>query len=79
MNLNCYFTVIQQWSVFALRNLCENNRENQAAISNMKLEGVADRKGLLREFGIEAHIEGDKIAARTTKKEGRSPYKSSKR
>lgn len=61
---------IQQWAVFCIRNLCENNVENQAVINNMKLEGISNKNSLLQELGINASLDGDRI---TIKHDARSP------
>lgn len=35
------FTVIKEWSILAIRNLCENNIENQKFISSLNKIGDA--------------------------------------
>jgi ataxin-10 len=54
----CYsltkLTVIMQWVVLAIRNLCENNLENQAVIASMTRKGTVDSSVLL-EIGLTLH------------------------
>ena len=46
--------IITQWVVFAIRNLCEDNLENQAIIGAMDKKGAMD-KSALRDLGIDIH------------------------
>ena len=46
--------IITQWVVFAVRNLCENNIENQAIIAAIDKKGAMD-KSKLRDLGIDIH------------------------
>jgi ataxin-10 len=50
--------VIIQWVVLAIRNLCENNLENQAVIASMTRKGAVDSSVLL-EMGLTLHADGD--------------------
>ena len=50
-----------QWAIVAIRNLCKDNMANQAIIADTKLTAIADNVGLLRDFGVDAEISGDKI------------------
>jgi hypothetical protein len=43
-----------QWAVLAIRNLCENNLENQAVIASMTRKGTVDSSVLL-EMGLTLH------------------------
>ena len=47
---------MQQWAVFAIRNLCENNTENQELIGSTKLEGLSDNQQL-KDLGIDATVQ----------------------
>ena len=47
---------MQQWAVFAIRNLCENNTENQELIGSTKLEGLPDNQQL-KDLGIDASVQ----------------------
>ncbi len=58
-------SVITQWSVFAMRNLCENNAENKAVVAGLKNEGLADTT-ILKELGYEASVEGNKVSVKST-------------
>ena len=53
-----------QWSVFAIRNLCEGNAENQQIIAGMKLENVTDKADLLRKYGIKAEVKDGKVVVK---------------
>lgn len=46
-------SVICQWAIFAIRNLLENNKENQRIVSVMDCQGLADTSRL-RELGVKA-------------------------
>ncbi|EZA50247.1 Ataxin-10-like protein [Ooceraea biroi] len=50
--------VIPQWTILALRNLCEGNLENQEIIRNCKKEGVLDNP-VLQEMGLTLHEDED--------------------
>ncbi len=43
--------LIMQWVVFALRNLCEANVDNQNVIGSLDKEGTVDVQ-LAEEFGL---------------------------
>ena len=51
---------VRQWAVFALRNLCEDNLENQEVVAGVQLRGVEDRGGVLEEMGLEIELDGGK-------------------
>jgi len=51
---------VRQWAVFALRNLCEDNLENQEVVAGIQLRGVEDRGGVLEEMGLEIELDGGK-------------------
>lgn len=53
-----FYAVILQWTIFALRNLCEGNPENQDIIRNCKKEGVADNL-VLQTMGLTLHEDAD--------------------
>ncbi|KAN0034372.1 hypothetical protein ACTFIV_000878 [Dictyostelium citrinum] len=56
---HCRFDVnnpyIKEWSVFAIRNLCEDNIENQNLIESLKIKGVASNDEL-KDLGIEVGV-----------------------
>lgn len=47
-----------QWTILAMRNLCENNEQNQKVVRGLNEVGVAD-SAVLREMGMILHDEGD--------------------
>jgi ataxin-10 len=51
-------TVIIQWVVLAIRNLCENNLENQAVIASMTRKGTVSSSVLL-EMGLTLHADDE--------------------
>ncbi|EGC32408.1 hypothetical protein DICPUDRAFT_89226 [Dictyostelium purpureum] len=61
---HCRFDIknpyIKEWSVFAIRNLCEENQENQNVINNLKMEGIANQKEL-NDLGIEVGVENGAV------------------
>lgn len=50
-----FISVIKEWSILAIRNLCENNLENQEMIKSLTKVGEAENP-LLKEFGIDSGI-----------------------
>ncbi|GFS45510.1 ataxin-10 [Trichonephila inaurata madagascariensis] len=52
---------ITQWGILAIRNLLENNLENQAVIANISASGEISDPKLLNEMGIQIHSENGKI------------------
>lgn len=46
--------MITQWVVFAIRNLCQNNPENQQVILQMDKKGQRDKE-VLKQYGIDIH------------------------
>ncbi|XP_078369346.1 ataxin-10-like isoform X2 [Oculina patagonica] len=52
-NVDDHNPYICQWAIFAIRNLLENNIENQNIVSSMDPRGLADTSRL-RQFGVEA-------------------------
>lgn len=57
-NIDCKNAFINQWAILAIRNLCEDNPENQAIILSMKSHGVADNEALAK-LGYEAMLRND--------------------
>jgi len=45
--------VIKEWSILAIRNLCEGNVENQELIASLTKVGDADNSDILKEFNID--------------------------
>lgn len=50
-------SVIMQWTILAMRNVCEKNIANQDVVRGLNKVGVAD-SAVLREMGIVLHDEG---------------------
>ncbi|XP_070156440.1 ataxin-10 [Polyergus mexicanus] len=57
-NIDARNPLILQWTIFALRNLCEGNLENQDIIRNCKKEGVPDNP-MLQTMGLTLHEDAD--------------------
>ena len=53
--------VILQWSVLAMRNLCEKNLSNQQTVADINFQGLADNVDRLAQFGISAELRDGKI------------------
>ena len=53
--------VITQWSVFAIRNLCEDNEENKKLIGSTKLESL-NSNAVLKDLDLEASYDGKKLS-----------------
>lgn len=49
---------IIQWVVFAIRNLCEDNPENQQLIASMELQGTVD-SAVLNEIGVTIELDSE--------------------
>lgn len=47
-----------QWVILAVRNLCENNIENQGVIAGMHQQGTVS-SSVLQELGLTVHSDGD--------------------
>lgn len=56
---------LTQWVVYAIRNLTEDNSQNQDLIARMEEQGLADAS-LLRKMGFEVEKRGDKLVLRAT-------------
>lgn len=53
-NIDARNPLIMQWVIFAIRNICENNQDNQEFISSLHHEGTVS-SALLEEMGITLH------------------------
>ena len=54
---------LREWGVFCVRNLCEENAENQQYINNMKAEQLDEKTiELLAQQGFKASIVNNKIS-----------------
>ncbi|KAM7114887.1 ataxin-10 isoform 2-T2 [Molossus nigricans] len=54
-----------QWVVYAIRNLTEDNSQNQDLIAKMEEQGLADAS-LLKKMGFEVEKRGDKLVLKAT-------------
>lgn len=45
--------MIKEWSILAIRNLCENNLENQQIVRQLSKVGDAKNSDVLKEFNID--------------------------
>ncbi|XP_060044748.1 ataxin-10 isoform X1 [Erinaceus europaeus] len=61
-NSNPFLT---QWVVYAIRNLTEDNSQNQDLIAKMEEQGLADTS-LLKKMGFEVEKRGDKLILKPT-------------
>ncbi|KAL0126524.1 hypothetical protein PUN28_005119 [Cardiocondyla obscurior] len=57
-NIDARNPLILQWTILALRNLCEENLENQKIIKNCEKTGVPDNPAL-QEMGLTLHEDAD--------------------
>lgn len=46
-------SVIKEWSILAIRNLCENNPENQQIVRQMTKVGDAENSDILKELNLD--------------------------
>uniref|UniRef100_A0A1B8Y0U1 Ataxin-10 domain-containing protein n=1 Tax=Xenopus tropicalis TaxID=8364 RepID=A0A1B8Y0U1_XENTR len=58
---------LNQWAVFAIRNLTENNDKNQELIASMERQGLAD-SSLLKSMGLQAEERDGKLLLKSVKK-----------
>ncbi|XP_071961611.1 ataxin-10-like [Antedon mediterranea] len=58
---------ISQWATLAIRNVCENNLENQRFIEEMKVQGVASNS-MLQDMGIETELRDGQVYVKTKSK-----------
>ncbi|XP_004695503.1 PREDICTED: ataxin-10 [Condylura cristata] len=56
---------LSQWVVYAIRNLTEDNSQNQDLIAKMEEQGLADAS-LLKQMGFEVEKRGDKLILKPT-------------
>ncbi|KAM5289173.1 ataxin-10 [Ctenodactylus gundi] len=56
---------LTQWVVYAIRNLTEDNSQNQDLIAKMEEQGLADAS-LLRKMGFEVEKRGEKLILKAT-------------
>ncbi|XP_076067894.1 ataxin-10 [Oratosquilla oratoria] len=65
--------LIKENAVFALRNLLEDNPQNQQVIADLNMQGIAPNEGL-RELGMVAEVGQDgKISVRQVRHNGNQP------
>ncbi|KAK2490178.1 hypothetical protein MC885_002451 [Smutsia gigantea] len=58
--------ILTQWAVYAIRNLTEDNSQNQDLIAKMEEQGLADAS-LLKKMGFEVEKRGDKLILKPTR------------
>lgn len=67
-NLDARNPFIQQWSVLAIRNLCEKNRANQKIISSLTRQGVVQPQ-VLANLGLVVEESSSGLSVRPSKNE----------
>ncbi|XP_009951410.1 PREDICTED: ataxin-10, partial [Leptosomus discolor] len=58
---------VNQWAVYAIRNLTEQNERNQELIAQMEEKGLADNSAL-ESMGLEVEKQDDKLILRSVRK-----------
>ncbi|KAM5172471.1 ataxin-10 [Mantella aurantiaca] len=58
---------LNQWAVYAIRNLTEHNERNQGVIANLERHGLADAS-VLERMGLEVEERDGKLVLRSVKK-----------
>ncbi|XP_077987241.1 ataxin-10-like [Glandiceps talaboti] len=66
-NVDEYNPFMNQWAIFAIHNICEDNPANQAFIANMQRQGIADSE-VLTDMGVDVQERDGKLYVKTTKK-----------
>jgi len=64
--LDAYNPYIKEWGIMAIRNICEDDLENQKILNCYKAVCIADNPEL-KQLGLEAEISSGKIKFKTTK------------
>ncbi|XP_030069805.1 ataxin-10 isoform X2 [Microcaecilia unicolor] len=59
---------LNQWAVYAIRNLTEQNEKNQEVIANMERQGLADYS-VLKNMGLQVEEHDGKLLLKSLKKE----------
>ncbi|XP_058481670.1 ataxin-10 [Solea solea] len=67
-NIDSNNPFISQWSIFAIRNLLENNRQNQQLVAEMERRGPADYSAL-RELGFLVEERDGSLLLKTVRKD----------
>nr|XP_035129220.2 ataxin-10 isoform X4 [Callithrix jacchus] len=57
---------LTQWVIYAIRNLTEDNSQNQDVIAKMEEQGLAD-PSLLKQMGFEVEKKGEKLILKSTR------------
>ena len=63
----CWVTVITQWAILAVRNLCDGNVRNQAVIAEMTNQGVVNNDQL-QQYGFQAELRDGQMYYKPTRK-----------
>jgi ataxin-10 len=53
-------TYIREWALFAIRNLCDGNEDNQAIIQNLRMGGVQTPPEL-KDMGLKVEMDDGKL------------------
>ncbi|KAK7896336.1 hypothetical protein WMY93_021661 [Mugilogobius chulae] len=67
-NIDSNNPFINQWAIFAIRNLLENNMENQKLVASMEQHGATDYSAL-RELGLEVEERDGGLLLKTVRKD----------
>ncbi|KAJ0015578.1 hypothetical protein NQD34_009198 [Periophthalmus magnuspinnatus] len=67
-NIDSNNPFINQWAIFAIRNLLENNLENQKVVASLEQRGAADYSAL-RELGFEVEERDGGLLLKTIRKD----------
>ncbi|CAM4448006.1 unnamed protein product, partial [Caretta caretta] len=58
---------VNQWAVYAIRNLTEQNERNQEVIAQMEQQGLADNS-ILKNMGLEIEKRDEKLILKSVRK-----------
>ncbi|XP_053170051.1 ataxin-10 [Scomber japonicus] len=67
-NIDSNNPFISQWSIFAIRNLLENNTQNQELVASLERRGTADYSAL-RELGFQVEERDGSLLLKTVRKD----------
>ncbi|XP_054718905.1 ataxin-10-like [Uloborus diversus] len=66
-NLDIRNPFIMQWCILAIRNVLENNQENQAVLAGMSVSGDLVESALIKELGFQVCKEDGKFVLKSSK------------
>ena len=60
-------SVMVQWALLAVRNLCDRNDENKQFLAGLKMDRLPEKIQILNDLGSEMRLENGKTVVQKTK------------